>query len=633
MKQRYCDAVAIGVLLAIACALYLPYLFDKPGFSGDSIKFQAIGPVLGAPHPTGYPLYMGLLWATAKIPISTYAFKANVLSLFFSLASLLLLYASIRRLGASHWTAFSLSAFFASTPAVWSYSCVAEVYSLHWFLMLLFLRIAYEWQQAPTPRRFLFLLLILTLSFLHHLLTITLLPAFLLFLFLNRPKWPRVKRVLLAIAISLFVFVGVHALFYLRLQMEPPYMDGGELDVRGYVSYVMGGGYRTLLFADETMLSWIQKCGALCLRLAQEWSWPALIIALVAAAANVRAAIQYRRSELLLLASLLTWFIICGPYDIADIDQYFPHALILVLLLIAHRLPTCFKNHQKFYVPLLSLVVVCFVGFRWTAPPQELVKYRASQPQPIQEMLRQVPNDSILDAGFYTYEQLFNYYRMEQNRFDVKPFILPQFAAQTFNYIVYGVPLSARGETIPAGRRAFTFSDIAAYQRLGLQVQRIYSPTNSPLNETFFERLQKTAQGKSVFIAGSPSLVASDRLNWANAFQRLGIQISQEDMNQKCVIAYHPNFGTESEGFVVKRDFESIEVAPPRSRAKLVSHKTEGGYLSYVELQDVRFGDYQEGYTFVIADSWGAVQAFTIDPMYGVRVFPYDLVEVLKPAG
>lgn len=61
MKLRYSDAAAIVLILTIACALFLPYLFEKPGFSGDSIKFQAIGPVLGAPHPTGYPIYMGLL--------------------------------------------------------------------------------------------------------------------------------------------------------------------------------------------------------------------------------------------------------------------------------------------------------------------------------------------------------------------------------------------------------------------------------------------------------------------------------------------------------------------------------------------------------------------------------------------
>ena len=632
MKQRPIDAAAIVLLLAIACALYLPYLFDKPGFSGDSIKFQAIGPVLGAPHPTGYPLYMGLLWMAAKIPVSTYAFKANAVSLFFSLGSIVLLYAFIRRLGNSPWNAFALSAFFASTPVVWNYSCVAEVYSLHWFFLIVFLRLSYEWLQSATPLRFTVLFLVLTASFLHHLLTITLLPGFLLLLYFNRAKWPSIKTIVFALSMSFLIFISVHALFFLRLQMHPPYMDGGQLGVREYVSYIMGGGYRTLLFADESIISWMQKCAALCLRFADEWSWPACVIALIATIANLRAAVVYRQNELLLLASLFTWIFICGPYDIPDLEQYFPHTLILLLLLVAHRLPQDTNQARNLWPLLFAACVVIFIGLRWSTPPQELVKYRASQPQPLRELLTQVPQHAILDAGFYTYEQLFNYYRMEQERFDVKPFILPEFAAQTFNYVVYGVPLTTRGETIEARRRAFTFVDVAAYQRLGLHVERLYQQEKSPLNETFVERILNTAQGKCVYIAGAPSLVAGNRSEWVEAFQQLGLQLSEDEMNQHCVVAFHPNFGIADENFIVIHHQDDIEITPPNQQAQLVSQKKDGGYLSYIEIQNVRFGDYQSGYTFVIADAWGAAQAFTIDPMYGTRVFPFDLVEVRPPA-
>lgn len=631
MKQRYFDVTAIVALILIACALYLPYLFDKPGFSGDSIKFQAIGPFLGAPHPTGYPIYMGLLWLTSNIPLSTYAFKANVLSLLFSLASIFSLYALIRHLGNSAWIAFSLCAFFAATPTVWNYSCVAEVYSLHWLLLIVFLRVSYDWPNHPIAKQFMMMLLLLTLSLLHHLLTITLLPGFFLLLLFQYKKWPSIKFIGTTLVASATLFICVHLAFYYRLQMNPPYVDGNQMNGVEYISYIMGGGYRTLLFSDETVFTWLHKCGLLLLKLTNEWTIIGCGIAAVAVFANIRSVIKHKQFELFILVHVLTWIAICGPYDIPDIEQYYPHALLLIILLIALRLPHYSYKYAKYAQPVFALIILCFVGYRYTKPPTELVKYRASMPQPLKELILETPHDAILDAGFYTYEQLLNYYRMEQDRFDVKPFILPEFAAQTFNYLAYGVPLKARGETIEAGRRAFTFVDKAAYQRIGMRADPLTPPDASPLNETFAQRLQRTAKGKSVFIAGAPSLVAGNRSEWVKAFHELGIEISEGQMNQQCVVAYHLNYGDGNAPFIVESDAEKITIQASKHNAILVSEKTENGYMSYVEIQGAKFGDFQTGYTFVIADTRGAEQAFSVEPMYSLRVFPFRLVEVFKP--
>ncbi|MBZ0255717.1 DUF2723 domain-containing protein [bacterium] len=631
MKQRYFDVAAIVALFLIACAFYSPYLFDKPGFSGDSIKFQAIGPFMGAPHPTGYPLYMGLLWIASNVPASTYAFKANILSLLFSLASLFSLYAMVRHLGNSAWIAFGLCAFFAATPTVWNYSCVAEVYSLHWLLLIFFLRATYNWLNQPTSKRFMLVFLLLTLSFLHHLLTITLLPGSLILLLFQYKKLPSFKIIGLTLSGCAVIFVCVHAAFYFRLQMNPPYLDGEQMTAAGYINYIMGGGYRTLLLADETVFTWLHKCGLLLLKLTNEWTVAGCVVAAIAVFANIGPAIKQKQFELFILVHLFTWLAICGPYDIPDIEQYYPHALILILLLIALRLPHFSSINTKYAQPVFALLILCFVGYQYAKPPTELVKYRASLPQPLKELLLETPHDAILDAGFYTYEQLLNYYRMEQDRFDVKPFILPEFAAQTFNYLAYGVPLNARGEAIQPGRRAFTFVDKAAYQRIGMRVETIIPPDDSPLNETFVQRLQRIAKGKSVFIAGAPSLVAGNRSEWAQAFQTLGIDISENQMNQQCVVAYHPNFGDEDAPFIVESDAEQIVIQAAKHNAVLFSEKSEQGYLSYVEIQGVKFGDYQSGYTFVIVDGRGAEQAFSVEPMYSLRVFPFRLVEVFAP--
>lgn len=169
-----------------------------------------------------------------------------------------------------------------------------------------------EWLESPSTWRFRLVVFILTASFLHHLLTITLLPGLLAVAFFQRKKLPSLQNTIITLLIAASILIIIHALFFLRLQMNPPYMDGGAMGSADYISYILGGDYRTILIADESALSWLQKCGALCVKLIDEWNLPVLSLSLFVVGASVSSALMKRQF-------VLSWFLVFfAPYEIRN---------------------------------------------------------------------------------------------------------------------------------------------------------------------------------------------------------------------------------------------------------------------------------------------------------------------------
>ena len=71
---------ALPVMMG-ALALYMSTLLPDVGI-WDTAEFQALGPVLGTAHPTGYPTYTLLLWLASVVlqPFGNEAYRADLLS-------------------------------------------------------------------------------------------------------------------------------------------------------------------------------------------------------------------------------------------------------------------------------------------------------------------------------------------------------------------------------------------------------------------------------------------------------------------------------------------------------------------------------------------------------------------------
>ena len=72
---------AAGAVFVAAVVLYVRTLLPDVG-TWDTAEFQAIGPVLGIAHPTGYPTYTLLAWLASVVlqPFGNEAYRADLLS-------------------------------------------------------------------------------------------------------------------------------------------------------------------------------------------------------------------------------------------------------------------------------------------------------------------------------------------------------------------------------------------------------------------------------------------------------------------------------------------------------------------------------------------------------------------------
>src|SRR5690606_12763699 len=64
---------------ALAAAALVPLTSVHPSW-GDALEFTASAPILGVPHPTGYPLYALASKVAAEAPVSSLARRMNLLS-------------------------------------------------------------------------------------------------------------------------------------------------------------------------------------------------------------------------------------------------------------------------------------------------------------------------------------------------------------------------------------------------------------------------------------------------------------------------------------------------------------------------------------------------------------------------
>jgi hypothetical protein len=185
-------ALALGVGSFV---LYLITLAPTVLFA-DGGEFQFVPYILGIAHPTGYPLYLLLGWAWSHIlPIGDVAFRMNLFSAVWAALAVGLSYLvalRIIRRGAPSinflaacLAAATATATFAVGQAFWSQAVIAEVYSLNAFFVVLVLLALFRLGEARTAAHYLMLAVIYGLSLTHHVTMLLLLPAILVYLWLD----------------------------------------------------------------------------------------------------------------------------------------------------------------------------------------------------------------------------------------------------------------------------------------------------------------------------------------------------------------------------------------------------------------------------------------------------------------
>ena len=221
---------ALPVMMG-ALALYMSTLLPDVGV-WDTAEFQALGPVLGTAHPTGYPTYTLLLWLASVVlqPLGNEAYRADLLSaLLMAGASALL---AVRVVMATRRWALGLATgvVFALTPVAWTWGLRADPHALHVFVAALLLVLLGVWQARERratgdgARWLLAAAVVYGLALGNHALTLLLAPGIAVFVLLVAPRILRRQwRLVLACAAGLLLAAAsVYLYLPLRSAMDPP---------------------------------------------------------------------------------------------------------------------------------------------------------------------------------------------------------------------------------------------------------------------------------------------------------------------------------------------------------------------------------------------------------------------------
>jgi hypothetical protein len=241
------------VVFLISFAVYIQTLLPSVGYSGDTAKFQFIGKILGIPHPPGYPLYIMLNYLFGKLPIGNLAYRINLMSAFFASLTVVLLFFVIRRLTYNTAIALMAALAFGFSQTFWSQAVIAEVYTLHMCFLAIVILFLILWAQERRLRYFYLACFFYAISFGNHLLMITVLPAFAVFVIITDYKILSSKKTIFWV--STFIVVGMlqYSYIFIRLYQGPPFSEYSDTfhhnTIIYFFDFVMGKQFRAKMFA------------------------------------------------------------------------------------------------------------------------------------------------------------------------------------------------------------------------------------------------------------------------------------------------------------------------------------------------------------------------------------------------
>ena len=319
------------LVFGVGLALYWRTLLPDVG-TWDTAEFQAIGPVLGIAHPTGFPTYTLVAWLASVLlqPFGNEAYRADLLSaLLVAGAGALTVVATIR-LTSRPWLGLLAGILLVLTPIAWGVGTRADAHALHGFFAALLLVLLIEWRRGLDGRWLVAAALVYGLSLGNHALTLLLAPGIAVFVLLVHPRilWRQPRLVLTCIAVLAGAAMLVYAYIPLRSATGPP-LDYAEPRTWGQFWYlVLGeqfqGTIRPLPSAGETVARiWdelVRNLGPL--------------VMLVPAGLVLGAMRHWRTVVLMFIWFASTWLFALG-YPNARIERYYLVPLLLASIWIA----------------------------------------------------------------------------------------------------------------------------------------------------------------------------------------------------------------------------------------------------------------------------------------------------------
>ncbi|MFQ6091242.1 MAG: protein O-mannosyl-transferase family [bacterium] len=318
---------------------------------------------LGIAHPTGYPLYTILGRVFSLLPLGDTAFRVNVMSAFFGALTVVTIYLVVKALISTLWQqeqrcgdhgrltwcgievpAITASLTYAFSPLFWTQTAMAEVYTLHTFLIALLILSLLLWarsstvssrflqnrvsneagQQAEWKEKHLYLFsFLLGLSLGHHLTTLLFVPAFFFFIVAEDVRILKRAKVLAPALIFLLFGLSVDLYLLVRARLDP-LQNWGDPETWGRLKDVVTGveiRARPTRYAPHSI-------GELFTLLGQQFLLPGIVLGTVGIFSTIRKARTLFIFFLLFFAGMVLY--ILRNYDFLE-DQYLPVFLVFAL--------------------------------------------------------------------------------------------------------------------------------------------------------------------------------------------------------------------------------------------------------------------------------------------------------------
>jgi len=336
------DVAVVGSVFIISLALYVRTLLPDVG-TWDTAEFQAIGPVLGIAHPTGYPTYTLLAWLASVVlqPFGNEAYRADLLSALLlagAAASAALVTLQLTR----RWLLGAVTGLaFAFTPIAWLVAVRADAHALHVFLTALVLVLLVAWMQrqraaagldtpAHAGRWLVAAAAVFGASLGNHALTLLLAPGIALFVLLVEPRilWRQRRLVLLCLAVVTSIAALAYAYLPIRSAMGPPLDYASPRTWQSFWYVVLGQQFQGSFgglppFAEMVAGVWDELVRNL-----------GLLVVLVPAGAVLGAIRHWRIVVLTGVWFVSTWLFALG-YPNAIIERYYLVPLLVASVWIA----------------------------------------------------------------------------------------------------------------------------------------------------------------------------------------------------------------------------------------------------------------------------------------------------------
>jgi hypothetical protein len=147
-------AAAAAPLLAAAATLWLVIPTLMPGVaSWDTAEFQAVGPVLGTGHPTGYPSYVIVGWIGSHIlPFGDPAYRMNLLQAVLAAVAVAGTVAVVQILTGQRWVALAAGLLLAWSKLFWGLATHADYHMFHLALVALVFAALVAWERRRVGR-------------------------------------------------------------------------------------------------------------------------------------------------------------------------------------------------------------------------------------------------------------------------------------------------------------------------------------------------------------------------------------------------------------------------------------------------------------------------------------------------